>query len=177
MTSGQNAIQRTPNDGVHCGTTVASLVVGAAFLALWFWLLPSWLGFEVDTVGAARWRWLAAVPSVLGFAVAVRCIWDFGRTGHGTPAPMAPPQRLVVVGPYRYVRNPMYLGSLRAGQGCGRSSGGRAWKRLHGRVRCRRPWLCLWCCTSNRRCEGSLARTMKSTVEMSARGFRGCVRG
>jgi hypothetical protein len=86
---------------VHRGTTVASLVVGAAFLALWFWLLPSWLGFEVDTVGAARWRWIAAVPSVLGFAVAVRCIWDFGRTGHGTPAPMAPPQRLVVVWPYR----------------------------------------------------------------------------
>ncbi len=110
MTSGQTAIQTDPNDGVHCGATVASLVVGAAFLALWFWLLPSWLGFQVDMVGAAQWRWLAAVPSVLGFAVAVRCIWDFGRTGHGTPAPMAPPQRLVVVGPYRYVRNPMYLG-------------------------------------------------------------------
>jgi protein-S-isoprenylcysteine O-methyltransferase Ste14 len=110
MMSGQTAIQRDPNDGVDCGATVASLVVGAAFLALWFWLLPSWLGFEVDTVGAAQWRWLAAVPSVLGFAVAVRCMWDFGRTGRGTPAPMAPPQRLVVAGPYRYVRNPMYLG-------------------------------------------------------------------
>jgi protein-S-isoprenylcysteine O-methyltransferase Ste14 len=110
MTSGQTGILRDPNDGVHCGTTVASLVVGAAFLALWFWLLPLWLGFAVDTAGAARWRWTAAVPSVLGFATAVRCIWDFGRTGHGTPAPMAPPQRLVVVGLYRYVRNPMYLG-------------------------------------------------------------------
>jgi len=42
--------------------------------------------------------------------VALRCVWDFGRTGHGTPAPMAPPQRLVVVGFYRYVRNPMYVG-------------------------------------------------------------------
>jgi protein-S-isoprenylcysteine O-methyltransferase Ste14 len=60
--------------------------------------------------GAARWRWLAAIPSVLGFAVALRCIWDFGWTGRGTPMPLAPPQRLVVVGLYRFVRNPMYLG-------------------------------------------------------------------
>jgi len=30
--------------------------------------------------------------------------------GRGTPAPFAPPQRLVVVGFYRYVRNPMYVG-------------------------------------------------------------------
>ena len=91
-------------------TTVAALAVGAAFFALWFWLLPSWLGFSVDTVGAARWRWIAAVPSVMGFAVALRCVFDFGWTGHGTPAPVAPPQKLVVVGFYRYVRNPMYLG-------------------------------------------------------------------
>jgi len=91
-------------------STVASLAVGAAFFALWFWLLPQWLGFSVDTAGAARWRWLAAIPSVLGFAVALRCVWDFGWTGRGTPAPMAPPQRLVVVGFYRYTRNPMYLG-------------------------------------------------------------------
>ena len=64
-------------------------------------------GFHAET---ARWRWLAAVPSVLGFAVALRCVWDFGRTGRGTPAPVAPPKRLVVVGFYRHVRNPMYVG-------------------------------------------------------------------
>jgi protein-S-isoprenylcysteine O-methyltransferase Ste14 len=93
-------------------TTVASLLVGAAFFALWFWLLPPWLGFRVDTSGTAKWRWLAAVPSVLGFAVALRCVWDFGHTGRGTPVPIAPPQRLVVVGFYRYVRNPMYVGFI-----------------------------------------------------------------
>jgi protein-S-isoprenylcysteine O-methyltransferase Ste14 len=47
---------------------------------------------------------------VLGFAVALRCVWDFGQTGHGTPAPIVPPKKLVVVGFYRYVRNPMYVG-------------------------------------------------------------------
>jgi protein-S-isoprenylcysteine O-methyltransferase Ste14 len=72
--------------------------------------LPEWLGFHVDALSTARWRWIAAVPSVLGFAVALRCVWDFGRTGHGTPTPIAPPKRLVVAGFYRYERNPMYLG-------------------------------------------------------------------
>jgi protein-S-isoprenylcysteine O-methyltransferase Ste14 len=91
-------------------TTMASLAVGTLIFVLWFWLLPRWLGFSVQMAGAARWRWLAAVPSVFGFAVALRCVWDFGWTGHGTPAPVAPPQRLVAVGFYRYVRNPMYLG-------------------------------------------------------------------
>jgi protein-S-isoprenylcysteine O-methyltransferase Ste14 len=91
-------------------TAIASLAVGAAFFALWFWLLPQWLGFSAAAAGGVRWRLVAAVPSVLGFGVALRCIWDFGWTGRGTPAPFAPPQRMVAVGFYRHVRNPMYLG-------------------------------------------------------------------
>lgn len=91
-------------------TALASLIVGSAFFALWFWLLPRWLNFSVEASGIDHWRWLAAIPSVLGFAIALRCVWDFGWTGRGTPAPIAPPQRLVAVGFYRVVRNPMYLG-------------------------------------------------------------------
>jgi protein-S-isoprenylcysteine O-methyltransferase Ste14 len=110
MTDAPSARAPAAGDSNRWPTAVASLVVGAAFFALWFWLLPRWLGFRVEAAGGANWRWLAAVPSVLGFAVALRCVWDFGWTGRGTPVPVAPPQRLVVVGFYRHVRNPMYVG-------------------------------------------------------------------
>jgi protein-S-isoprenylcysteine O-methyltransferase Ste14 len=108
----QTGTAHPTSNGAHWPTTIASLIVGAAFFTLWFWLLPNWLGFSADSVRNASWRWLAAPLSVLGFAVAIRCVWDFGHTGRGTPAPFAPPQRLVVVGFYRYVRNPMYVGFL-----------------------------------------------------------------
>lgn len=110
MICGQAESAKRTDGGARWPTTIASLVVGGAFFALWFWLLPSLLGFQVEAARAARWRWIAALPSVLGFAVALRCVWDFGWTGHGTPAIVAPPKKLVVVGFYRYVRNPMYLG-------------------------------------------------------------------
>jgi protein-S-isoprenylcysteine O-methyltransferase Ste14 len=46
-----------------------------------------------------------------GAALAVWCIVAFILIGRGTPAPFDPPRQLVVVGPYRMVRNPMYLGA------------------------------------------------------------------
>jgi protein-S-isoprenylcysteine O-methyltransferase Ste14 len=111
MPSGNSASARSDPRDSNWLTTIASLLVGSAFFALWFWLLPAWLGFTIEA-SRLSWRWIAIVPSVLGFAVAIRCVWDFGRTGRGTPAPFAPPQKLVAVGFYRYVRNPMYVGFI-----------------------------------------------------------------
>lgn len=46
-----------------------------------------------------------------GAATALWCVFAFALLGRGTPAPFDPPRRLVVRGPYRLVRNPMYVGA------------------------------------------------------------------
>lgn len=51
------------------------------------------------------------VVALLGASVALWCILTFAFAGKGTPAPFDPPRKLVVQGPYRCVRNPMYLGA------------------------------------------------------------------
>jgi protein-S-isoprenylcysteine O-methyltransferase Ste14 len=52
---------------------------------------------------------LGLVPLVVGFLALLWCVRDFYVAGKGTLAPWAPPARLVVVGLYRYSRNPMYV--------------------------------------------------------------------
>ena len=57
-------------------------------------------------------QYLAVVFFAAGGAIYFRCVWDFARTGRGTPAPIDAPKVLVVRGVYRYVRNPIYIGVL-----------------------------------------------------------------
>jgi len=50
----------------------------------------------------------------IGAVIALSCVFTFATLGKGTPAPFDPPRRLVIRGPYRFVRNPMYLGAALA---------------------------------------------------------------
>jgi protein-S-isoprenylcysteine O-methyltransferase Ste14 len=54
-------------------------------------------------------RSLGLVPLVVGLAALLWCVRDFYIRGKGTLAPWAPTQRLVIVGLYRFSRNPMYV--------------------------------------------------------------------
>lgn len=60
------------------------------------------------------WPWwaLAIEAPALGLALMAWTITLFARRGRGTLAPWDAPQRLVVAGPYRHVRNPMMVGVL-----------------------------------------------------------------
>ena len=51
--------------------------------------------------------WIGLIA--LGLVALVACFVQFVREGRGTPAPVAPTEKLVVGGLYRWVRNPMYL--------------------------------------------------------------------
>ena len=48
----------------------------------------------------------------VGCVLLLWCVRDFYVAGRGTLAPWAPPKNLVIVGLYRYSRNPMYVGVL-----------------------------------------------------------------
>jgi protein-S-isoprenylcysteine O-methyltransferase Ste14 len=53
---------------------------------------------------------LGVIVAVLGVSLALWCVLVFAVVGRGTPFPFDPPRRLVVRGPYRFVRNPMAIG-------------------------------------------------------------------
>jgi len=57
---------------------------------------------------------VGAMVSVGGAVMAIWSILTFVVVGKGTPAPFDPPRKLVVRGPYHFVRNPMYIGAVLA---------------------------------------------------------------
>jgi protein-S-isoprenylcysteine O-methyltransferase Ste14 len=61
----------------------------------------------------------ALLDQYAGLIALIQAFVRFVVEGFGTPAPVAAPERLVVGGVYRYVRNPMYVAVLAAivGQG------------------------------------------------------------
>jgi protein-S-isoprenylcysteine O-methyltransferase Ste14 len=70
------------------------------------------VGWELPLGAALGTVLVGALLIGLGLALMVRTVSLFARVGQGTLAPWDPTIRLVVLGPYRHVRNPMISGVL-----------------------------------------------------------------
>jgi protein-S-isoprenylcysteine O-methyltransferase Ste14 len=68
-----------------------------------------WLILTAGGAGREPAVWPAVALIGLGAALYLWCLRLFATRGRGTPGPWDPTQRVVDVGPYRWVRNPMYL--------------------------------------------------------------------
>ncbi len=90
------------------GTAVFLVCVPGVVAGVLPWYITRW---EIRQSGAA-WltlRVVGAAMIVLGAGVLLHAFVRFVAEGAGTPAPVAPTERLVIGGLYRHVRNPMYL--------------------------------------------------------------------
>ena len=94
---------------------IRAIVYATCFIAFLLIFVPTRL---LDRSGIARPpgmgvpELLGATAATVGALLALWCIFTFVFVGRGIPAPFDPPRRLVVRGPYRFVRNPMYLGHI-----------------------------------------------------------------
>ncbi len=96
---------------VLVGTILFTALVPGSVVLLVPYLLSGWR-FAPPILGLSVTRWLGAGL----FLIAVPFFGDFlarfVREGRGTPAPIAPPERLVTGGVFRYVRNPGYVSAI-----------------------------------------------------------------
>jgi protein-S-isoprenylcysteine O-methyltransferase Ste14 len=82
------------------------VVPGLGAVALPWWILSRG-GAAPHSV-----RWYAVAVIATGVALYLACVWVFAVVGRGTPGPWDAPRHFVAVGPYRWVRNPIYLAAL-----------------------------------------------------------------
>ena len=87
---------------------ISVVVVIPIWIARRWNVAPDWPATWVD------WAWtaLGLIVGAIGLILFAASLRRFASDGHGTLAPWDPPRRLVIRGPYRYVRNPMISGVL-----------------------------------------------------------------
>ena len=89
-----------------------SAVFGTSFVLFWGWAAWS-LHRRYDGMLGPLPEWTSSLGLALlvaGGCLALACITTFLTRGEGTPAPFDPPRKFVATGPYKFVRNPMYIG-------------------------------------------------------------------
>ena len=96
----------------HWILRLRGLIYMAGFVLIWGWLALTVRRWDV-ILGGPLPQSLASIGiavMIAGGVLAGICIGLFIGPGKGTPAPFDPPRAFVATGPYRWVRNPMYIG-------------------------------------------------------------------
>ena len=93
---------------------VRAITYATLFISLVLIYVPaqllSWSGIIRPTTIEVQ-QIIGMIVGVIGALIALWCVFTFATIGGGTPAPFDPPRRLVIRGPYQFVRNPMYIGA------------------------------------------------------------------
>src|SRR5215203_1159240 len=95
------------------GSAVFFIVAPCVVAGVVPWLLTRW-DFGPPWPASALIAVIGVLITVAGTAVLVNAFVRFAWEGRGSPAPVAPTEELVITGPYRWVRNPMYLAVVAA---------------------------------------------------------------
>jgi protein-S-isoprenylcysteine O-methyltransferase Ste14 len=95
-------------NGLRSALYASGFIFFFAWIALHVRSFDGNFGFTLPAATVA----LGIILMVVGATVAISCIATFVVRGRGTPALFDPPREFVAIGPYRYVRNPMYIGGF-----------------------------------------------------------------
>ena len=91
-----------------------TLIYVPGFIFLFGWVALGVHAFDpnIGIVLPVWTRVLGIIVMIAGSVLVLICVGVFVARGRGTPAIFDPPQEFVALGPYKYVRNPMYVGGF-----------------------------------------------------------------
>jgi protein-S-isoprenylcysteine O-methyltransferase Ste14 len=96
-------------------TSILTFSLTLVYVALMCYFVPRLIlksDFDVFGLEMNAFLFIGLVPVILGLVTLIGFLWGYIVAGTGTPVPYDMPEKLIIRGSYRFVRNPEYVGGL-----------------------------------------------------------------